>query len=87
MLLLIPKAVPSTSQLVQLWDGPSVIIPRRMLKAFSAARDLLTQPPVQPTLLSTLSLLLFLISILATLALALYSQADERWWCGTRLAM
>lgn len=52
LLLLIPKAVPSAAQLVQLWDCASVIISRRVLLRVCAATGLLSQPPVVPNLVS-----------------------------------
>ena len=63
MLLLIPKAVPSAGQLVQLWDCASIIIPRRVLMRLGAARWLLSQSPVDPGLVSvTLALALVWLS-------------------------
>lgn len=52
MILIIYGAVPSAGQLVQLWDGTSVIIPRRVLLRFGAARGLVSQFPVDPNLVS-----------------------------------
>ena len=52
MILLIYGAIPSAGQLVQLWDGTSVIIPRRVLLRFGAARGLVSPPPVDANLVS-----------------------------------